>query len=225
MRLINTFEGGTDEVTITAANSGGASGNAFDAVASGTGWVRVFDTGQSMYGSMAMRMSCGATAATGTISWTTSLGAGLSRIYVRHYFRGDYTVGARGMHRFRGTGVSLGRVEINTSGQMRLINTSSTIVATGTAVLDTATWYRFESSLGSGSSTLNVARVYEGNSTQILDEVSGTSDFGTGNIDEVNFGQTVSFSNIPAAWWDSIEVRDDGYPGPFVRQTAALGAG
>ena len=55
MVLLNTFEGGSDETTITTANSGGASGDAFTvAPAPGASAVMVYDTAQFAHGTMSM---------------------------------------------------------------------------------------------------------------------------------------------------------------------------
>lgn len=63
----NNFEGGTNGVTITQANSGGASGEAFLAVNAGD--TIVYDTAQKAHGTTSARLSIGATATTNYLSF------------------------------------------------------------------------------------------------------------------------------------------------------------
>lgn len=225
MRLVNTFEGGTDGVGVSVANSGGASGDAFDGVTNGTGAVGAFDNAERMHGALSLKINTTTTSVLVYRTWTTSIGSGVTRAYIRHYWKGGLIAADRPIHRVRTAGGTASRFALSSTGQLRIINAAGTVVTTGSVTLDTTTWYRFECSHGTGTGVTQVARVYVGNSTAPLEEITATSDYSTGDINQVDFGQTVSATSVPSGWWDSIEVRDDGYPGPWMRTNAALGCG
>jgi len=71
--LVNSFEGGTNGVTVSAANSGGGSGNAFDSVTIGTGASIIYDTTQTQ-GALAAKVATGASVSTVFATWSTAMG-------------------------------------------------------------------------------------------------------------------------------------------------------
>jgi hypothetical protein len=224
MRLINNFEGGTNGTQILAGNSGGGSGDAFDTTNTATGSSRVFDSAQSMYGVYSMRLNVSGTAGTTRVNWTTSLGGTFTRTYGRFYWR-HATLTARNMMAIRAVSVNACRFALNASGNLLLINNAGTTVFTGAAVVAVNVWHRFEWSMGIGSAVTNTVRLYRGDSTTLVEELSASSNYGTAAIDEISHGQVTSTTNIPDGWWDAIEVNDYGYPGPVRRQAASLGVG
>lgn len=225
MRLVNTLDGGTDGVGVSTANSGGASGDAFDAVTNGTGAVGAFDNAERRHGTLSLKINTTTTSTTVYRTWTTSIGSGVTRMYVRHYWKGGLAAADRPIHRVRTAGGTASRFALSSGGLMRIIDAAGSVVTTGSVALDTSTWYRFEVSHGTGTGVTQVARVYVGDSTALLEEITATSDYSTGDINQVDFGQTVSATSIPSGWWDSIEVTDRGYPGPFLRTIGATGCG
>lgn len=73
--LTNTFEGGTPGTTVTAANSGGLSGNAFDAVAAVAGGSTIaFDSTYAAHGSVSLKLATASTSESTYVQWTTSMG-------------------------------------------------------------------------------------------------------------------------------------------------------
>ncbi len=226
MRLINGFEGGTDEVDVSTANSGGTSGDAFDTVTIGSATTLKYDTAQQMYGTTALRVATGITSATVHAGWTTSLGAISIRIFGRLYFRPEsLDANGRTLGRIRSGGTQVARFGIDGSFFANMRNSANTVVDSGSVAFTAGVWYRVEWDISSGGSATNTVRVFRGDSTTLLDQISATSAFATGNIDEVNIGQVVAATNIPNGWFDSIEVNDYGYPGPVRRLGASLGAG
>jgi hypothetical protein len=69
--LANTFEGGTDGVTISTANSGGGSGDAFDAVTGAATIVYDDDAPAPLIGTMSCHIAA-TTGQTGILDWTAS---------------------------------------------------------------------------------------------------------------------------------------------------------
>jgi hypothetical protein len=83
--LRNTFEGGTDGTTITQANSGGASGDAWStAPIIGTGVTLTYSSLQAAHGALSMRIVQPATPASTRVEWD-ALGALTGNVYFREY--------------------------------------------------------------------------------------------------------------------------------------------
>ena len=73
----NSFEGGSDETTITTGNSGGASGSAFDVVTIGAGNGLVYDSAQAR-GTLSGRVDLGNNPGTACLygwTWTETTAA------------------------------------------------------------------------------------------------------------------------------------------------------
>lgn len=82
--LVNSFGGGTSGTTVTTGNSGGASGNAWDFVAIGTGATVAYDNTHSIDGPLACHVANDATGAAAALYWTSSLGT-QSQVWFRGY--------------------------------------------------------------------------------------------------------------------------------------------
>lgn len=89
--LLNGFEGGTSGTTISAANSGGASGNPFDTVTIQATCTAAYDATHAAHGSLSAKFATGATTGTSLAEWTTSEGT-QTTIYYRLY--AYFTAGA-----------------------------------------------------------------------------------------------------------------------------------
>src|SRR5216117_2856830 len=85
----NTFEGGTDTGAVTAANSGGLSGDPFDNVGlGGAGATVTYLAASAYHGTLGCRCATTGTAVTAQIDYRNSIG-GLSSgaVYGRAYLR------------------------------------------------------------------------------------------------------------------------------------------
>lgn len=152
----NTFEGGTNGATMTVANSGGMSGQAFDSVTANI----TYTTG-AMHGSLAA---------------TTSTA---SNQYGRWSFAGE-TVLLRSYHKFSSVADGATPIRVNLSsgsvfasvmnganaGRVQLYMGSGQATSPAGQLLSAGTWYRFELYVkpGTGDGALRLA-VYEGDST------------------------------------------------------------
>jgi hypothetical protein len=124
--LVNTFEGGTDGVTVSAANSGGSSGDAFQVVDG---------TGATFAAAAAMHESLGWRAVDPSVNqrcqWT-GLGSLTSNVYARFYMRMSTAVTTNAMQpfKFRNSAVS------NTAGLFIQLTTGfmSAMLAAGTEI-------------------------------------------------------------------------------------------
>lgn len=211
MRKVNTYEGGTDETTITAANSGGSSGDAFDTVVTGTGVTNVFDTAQFMHGTFSARQATGATSAQAILTWAYT---GVTRIFGRAYVRFSDVTTARSLIQIRASNAQRARIVLTAASKIALNNAANTAVDTSATSLVVNTWYRLEYDIAVGTSAAGTVNIYVGDSTTLTESIGGTSDFNAVNFDETRHGQIANAANLPDMWWDSLDTNDIGMPGP-----------
>lgn len=145
--VTNNFEGGTDGTTITTANSGGASGTAFDAVnfdATGTPGVVAFSNVQKR-GTLAARFQVGSVGAITSVDWQAARGS-LTDDFVRcyAYLTTAFTISQIVVRWFSGALAEVGRIQWNADGTLSVINNSGTAVATSTTTIPTGQWARIE---------------------------------------------------------------------------------
>jgi hypothetical protein len=215
--LANNFEGGLglDETVITAANSGGASGDAFTAVTLGG----VFEESLVLKGAVCARFDTDG-AAGHTFAWTVTSSTHLyGRCYVRK--SGNPSAAFR-LIRFRGGGVLAAGINLNTAGQLQwLASTSGDTTGGTTFTLTTDVLYRIEFDIlfGTGTSASMTASIYQGDATAS----SGTIVFTGTFTNTVTAADTVQFGIIagtPAAgisiYIDSVQANDMGMPGPDI---------
>jgi hypothetical protein len=79
-----TAEGGTDQTDVTVANSGGASGDAWQTVQTGTGAIKRYSVAHDHSGSLGIEFATGATATTPTVGWNTNIGI-QTEVWFRQY--------------------------------------------------------------------------------------------------------------------------------------------
>ncbi|WP_442915031.1 PKD domain-containing protein [Leifsonia sp. Leaf336] len=189
--MTNNFEGGTSGVAITAGNSGGGSGSAFDSVGS-TGFK--YDSASAFQGSMGAVVAGGVG---GYGSWLFSS----TKCSAKMYFKPDATatsdthlmrIHSGGTRVFSvhlvGSGVNSGKLRVDDASGTGGVNTFATACGNGT-------YYRLEAYVVAGSTatngTIKVA-YYLGNSTTPLDTVyvNNAANVGTGlTLDQVIEGK------------------------------------
>jgi hypothetical protein len=189
--LVNTFEGLSDGTTLTTGNTGGGSGNAFDAIAG----TFTASTADAMSGSV----SCvtGGTAAQAYLRWNPTSSTSLS---ARGYFKlGALTAADERLIVFLSTaGTAIAYVVGNGAGKLRFGCTGSGSTWTAPNTYPTSTWLRIECGVTAGTTTGNgVANVgiYLGHDTAIYDSGSFSAsnlNIGGGGVsmDQVRFGKT-----------------------------------
>jgi hypothetical protein len=172
--LANTFEGGTDGVTISVANSGGASGDAFSAV---VGTQIVFSAAAVMHGGMGMKMdNPGATTTYG--SWT-GFGTLTVRTYFRVYLRLSTIPVTNGWYfgaMRDAADLEFGGLVITTAGMVQARNNAnSNIAATvGTVPVNIGSYFRLEWAVLPGLTTGELEwRLYNAPDTLMITDTSG----------------------------------------------------
>jgi hypothetical protein len=211
----NNADGGTDQATVTTANSGGSSGHAWDSVTIGADATCKYEHATYAGQAASYSFATGATSATTFVTWSSSVVAHV-RSYGRAYFRFTSLSTTPSIVRARGSGTQAFRVTVTSAGLLQLRNTGNTVIATGSVALSTLTWYRLEWDVSRGASASGTLWVYLGHSTTPVDSVTvATGDFGTADFTEYNFGIIAATSNQAAQWIDEIAVGRTGLFGPI----------
>lgn len=207
----NTFEGGTNAVAISAANSGGASGDAFGAAAAGM----LFSNARAHEGSMSAAFASPSQAA--YVAWSHPAMKSIAyRSY--HYFgapnsggtfmlMGAYTAGGDGVLDLRLTGANLLRMYLgSTTGFAWLPDVAMPV----------GQWVRAELLLEQGTTTTNGrarAALYLGDSpTPLVDSgwLEGLNlRAGTWDIARARFGKGNTGSLVTDVFMDTLAVDTD----------------
>lgn len=215
MELTWTAEGGSDETTVTEANSGGASGTAWETVDIDATGALVYDTAQAAHGTYSMRHTMGVTSGQARAIWEAATIGSVARLYGRLYIRSSDMTSSRSICRIRGNNTQIVRLQIDATGHLELRNSGNTVVDTSTTVLADDTWYRLEFDVRPGNPVTNTVNIYVGDSTSLTEAVSASSNYSTQVVvDEFGVGNFANASNTPNTWFDSIQVNDTGLPGP-----------
>lgn len=190
----NSAEGGVNTTAVTALNSGGASGDAFTAVAAGVTNGIIFTNAQRRAGSLAYRMT---TATADAIACTfdmadTAAATFTSRFYF--YLAAFPSATVQGPVGIRSAAnASIGRLNMSATGQIQVVlgtaNTTSTLTTTTLAL---NTWYRFEvygTGMGTASASMT-ADVYVGENTGTPYMTTGlTGQNTTATVGTVRYGK------------------------------------
>ena len=231
--VANTFEGGTNNTTLTAGaggNSGGASGDYFDQVTIGTGCIVQFSDVQK-YGSMAVRLASRATSASALVSWVASLGS-FTETYGRGYFHiAAASVPAVGvvMDARDATTRSCG-IRIRTDRKLELIDSGSSLRATSTNLVPLNAWFRLEWRVICHATTGSlVCRIYNSPDSGTPTEEFSFSNFNTlAAADRVRLGNATATTNWPSStgflYLDNLVMGAADWLGPAGGATVVLGA-
>lgn len=203
--VLNTASGGVVGATVTTANSGGASGNAFD----------FLDVTGSLIFSNVQAHGTNSYHATGTGTKVTFGWAGSAIIpsklqSYRSYVRlGSIpTVETQIITPWNATQYIAG-VNLGVDGKLRVTARGGTVLFTTATVLALTTYYRIELSVEVGTTSSNgVIRfgLYSGDSLTALDTyTNSTADLGTTDVVSWRMGKIGTTGNFES-WWDSIEV-------------------
>ncbi|HTW19116.1 MAG TPA: LamG-like jellyroll fold domain-containing protein [Mycobacteriales bacterium] len=195
--LANSFEGGTSGTAITAANSGGGSGNKFDSV-SCTGGTATYST-NSAHGTLAAALTPGTSPCYlqwGKTSITSTSTTSYGRSYL--YLAANPAVTEEFAHLGDSSFNRDAQINISTAGKITLYDANNTKQATFTQSLPLNTWLRVEwtlvNSTTSGSLTVSV---YSGDSTTPI-ESHTVSGINTGTaFGSLQIGQVLSSSTAP----------------------------
>lgn len=82
-----------------------------------------------------------------------------------------------------------GTLKINSSGNILLDDSTITTLDTSSIALSTDTWYRIEWIVNTGTSVSSEVKIYDSDDATLLETLSGTGHFGTGNNTQLRVGK------------------------------------
>jgi hypothetical protein len=206
--LTNNAEGGTPGVTVTAANSGGASGNAFTAVSRGAGATLVYSTAAAAHGSLGYSITGSSGTAT-AVAWS---GLSATSVAARFYYNTG-TVDPAALIRLldiRNTSATAARIELSTSNQLFVQNNSGVTVDTFPTPLKPNTWYRIELaiSISTSAATINCAYYLDDGTTPVDAAYATTAgNTGTASVAGVSFGSAATATWTGTSYFDDLAVQ------------------
>lgn len=210
--LSNTFEGGTPGTAVTTANSGGASGNAFDFVDPSSSTITY--TATALHGAVACSLAA-ATSDDPYFEWQTGI-SGTStwgRVYLRISSLPPSNINL--VRHLAGTATVI-TVRINTNGRLGLLYGTGTFASNGTVAIPLDTWVRLEWAVTTGTATGSVtAWLYTTpESTTAADTLSATN-VNTGTASAVTRQRMGMLSSgIWSLLFDSVAFSDTAKIGP-----------
>lgn len=217
--LANSFEGGSNGGTVSAANSGGTSGNAFDSVTIGALASVTYSAAHAAHGSLSCSIATGSPTANALLTWTTSLTAGtVPQVWFRAYFYLTAYSGNLRVIRAQNGGTLCGAVAFNASAKVSLLDSTGTGQKTSTTSLPANQWFRIEGFvIGSATVGQVQAQIYLADDSPTPTETLTTAATlnTTGAINRVDFGNPTSVANF-TYWADNVGASTTGPIGPAV---------
>lgn len=216
--LQNKFDGGTDGVTITAANSGGASGDAFNTPDSSGTVTFTFDNDHAHSGTLSFKKSTGGTPGSANLSWTTQMGT-RTKVWFRFYVYYETLPSVQHRIMYATDGVNLvAGLYLNSTGHLWFVDSSGSDIFTFTGTVPTNQWVRIEGFIV-GSATVGQVELKQFNDTDSTtpteSQTSAANKNTSGPLQVYKWGDNSDNANI-TLWYDDIGLSDQGYLGPVV---------
>lgn len=219
----NSFEGGSNGVTLTqgsGGNTGGASGDFLDTV-DATGTV-TFSTAQAAHGSVSMLVSTGVSA----LAYAGYTLSSVTTDYMRCYIRLTALPGVvQVLTRYlSGASQSL-RVNVKSGGTLEVRDAGNSVVGTTTSAVSINAWWRLEM-FTTFSATVGavVLRLYNtADGTSITDSLNLSGLTLTANATALRFGVGAAAASVPTTYYDDIAVEGATFHGPAVRSITPTG--
>lgn len=215
----NTQEGIPNAATVTTANSGGASGNAFNTI---VGTPVADSTAGRVQGARGLRFDVAATPVAIYVGWdSTTLTTAPLTVFGRcYYWSAIHPSSSLRLIEFMNGATVLGYLGIqNTTSKLTWYNSANTSV-TPTGVAPTlSTLYRIEFQFTVATTTTGsaTAKLFAGNNatTAGADSTATAQNFGTLGVNTVRFGNTGSnFTASSSFWAGDLQLNTTGFPGP-----------
>jgi len=218
IRKLNNGEGGTQGTNVTPANSGGASGDAYDVVTTSATCSLTYDNTHVAHGAFAEMVTLGSTAGVAHARWD-NLG-GVSTVWFRTYLY--FTANPGGTINVQvamGAGVVRGSIAINTAGKVILKEAIGSTAATSTNSIPLNAWWRLEGYiLGSSGTGAIEAKIFDVmDSTTPLETLSASAINTGGAIDSVRLGHNGTTVANVTFWMDDLGIDTCAYLGPVLK--------
>lgn len=211
----NSFEGSSDETTVTSGNSGGSSGNAFDSVSVGTGATVVYDNAQAALGSFSCRMGTTGTSSLAYVSWTL---ASVTTDYSRGYLRLTSlpSAAAQPVLRYLSGGSQSFRVNVKSAGTIEVRDAGNSVVGTTTAAISAGQFWRMEirTVLSATVGQVELRYFASPNGTTPTETLNLSGLTLTANATEIRWGVGAALANAVSAWFDNVATEGSTWLGP-----------
>jgi len=213
MRLINNFDAGPLGDNVSAAVSGGASGDAFTTVANPSNFLKYHS--YSIHGGRSINWNFSGLNGVSYVEWTfTALGVAYIRLYYRH--NAVPTVGNK-LFQFYSSNSNRGGIQVNTDGTISVHDSSNTAVSTTTNALSTSQWNRIEFWIdwATGATATNAElRLYLGDSATAYETLTTPGFQANGaSADSVRLGKIFTTTATHDFFVDSLGLTDVGWLG------------
>jgi hypothetical protein len=210
--LINEpFESGSNGVTISTSNTTLPTNPTI-----GSGATVTFDSSVKHLGALSAKIFGGNPAAFTVMLPVNNTVADITSLYTRFYVRfGSIpTTNATFAAFATSAGVTLARLQIMTTGAIRVQNGAGTsTVGTTTTILAANTWYGIEWHAQT-SGTTQTFRLYDALHTDLLEtQITGTYT-GTG-LRRIQLGNITGWPNSYTVWFDDVAADDTTWVGPL----------
>lgn len=211
----NSFEGSSDETTVTTGNSGGASGNAFDSVSVGTGATVVYDNAQSALGSFSCRTGTTGTSSLAYVAWTL---ASVTTDYSRGLLRLTSlpSAAAQPVLRYLSGGSQSLRVNVKSAGTIEVRDAGNSVVGTTTAAITAGQFWRMEvrTVLSATVGQVELRYFANPNSATPTETLNLSGLALTANATEIRWGVGAALANAVSTWFDNVAAEGTGFFGP-----------
>jgi hypothetical protein len=218
--LANTFDAGqADGTTISAANSGGTAGDAFDTVTVGAGNTFTFESDVVDHGSQAAKVVlAGAAHPTMEFIWNASMPGSLTEIWGRQYlYRTALPASSHKLIRFfNNASATNGFISINGTGKIQALDSVSA-GATGTVTIALNQWIRIEYHLICSATVGFIeALLFNTKDSETPDETitSAANKNTLADVHQVHVGIVSSTDNGGGFRLGDLQVNNTDYPGP-----------
>lgn len=236
--LTNSFEGGTDGAgatgAITALNSGGGSGNAFNGLQGpAAGATLAYSKAQAHSGTLSLQVAMGGTASPTSVFWSTSRGS-LTDDYIRSYWYCTNlpTVNGAQIRWYSGALAFMGSLAWTATGAWAIQDNTGAPVFNSTTLVPAGEWCRIEARKHADTSAgyINL-RIFKGTNLEgsTPDEEVGTAltwADSAATSARVDFGMPGSAANQPngGSWFlDDLAAGGADYWGPAPPQPRSPG--
>jgi len=224
----NSAEGGTDETTMSAANSGGASGDPFDSISFATGCTIKYDAEKSAHGKMSYRVNTDATVPNLTVAWWQASVGSLTEHYGRIYFMPSRNFGADAAFEeiievdtaAGAVGVQLG---FDASNHLVIRDSTLATKATGSVACSVGQWNRLEwhvihsTTVGVVETRMCVGDNWDGFSPDESLSATGLNTLASGG--QFYFGVVYTAAVNQVIWFDDYVAGAAGWVGPVKPQS------
>lgn len=202
----NTLEGGTNATSITTANSGGASGNAFDYAFIGSGVTLAYENAQKMHGSLSMAVQTVAAAAS-YAGWNITNRKFWGRFYI--YRPALETANTRIAAAYGTAPATASRafIRIANGGKLVACDSASAILWTSANVLPASQWIRIEFMMDCDASAgqFNLSYYNTPDGTTPTESFSSTATQNLGGVPaDFLFGVPIGQANVGKIWYDDM---------------------